>query len=118
MKKLPIILFIFPMLWTSPACLQPGPATEEMPGRQPCTCIFLRPGHQYLLSDVEAIDEETNSSRKAMEEWKELEAEFDLSFDGMNQKSLELRGKLLIPLRTTAPTFPSIPFPEAGGCGS
>ncbi|MBK7337652.1 MAG: hypothetical protein IPJ00_16485, partial [Saprospirales bacterium] len=52
---------------------------------------------QYLLSDVEVVDEETNSSRQAMEDWKELEADLDLSFDGMNQKSLELRGKLLIP---------------------
>ncbi len=97
MRNLPIILFLFPLFWAHPACRQPESAMEEAPERQPCTCIFFRPGHQYLLSDVEVVDEETNSSRQAMEDWKELEADLDLSFDGMNQKSLELRGKLLIP---------------------
>lgn len=79
------------------ACAPERKPMSPVSENQPCTCLFFRTGHEYLLTDIQVVDEETNSSKRALETWKEVDADFDLSFDIVNKKSLSLSGKILLP---------------------
>lgn len=92
MKQLILSLIIL-----LPACAPERKPLSPVSESQPCTCLFFRTGHEYLLTDIQVVDEETNSSKRALETWKEIDADFDLSFDLVNKKSLSLSGKVLLP---------------------
>jgi hypothetical protein len=73
-----------------------SPTKDPVEEREHCKCIFLRPGNEYLLSGVRIVDETTNTSREAMERWKEFTSKSSIEI-APQEKELRVEGDFALP---------------------
>lgn len=87
---------LFPLLWIF-ACCDGQPPSPSMD----CRCPYVQKGYEQLRPNTTIRDESTNSSRAAMQQWRELELELGLDMNKPleegNMGLLSAKGKAVIP---------------------